>query len=281
MPKTAITVHFLLPTTAIMRVQDCLAEIVKAVENHKGNTPVVTIHGPIADDFTEKKNGQGSSEDSRNTDLGRRDERERERDVASDGNADDGGDDGKPKRGRGRPRKEEGPSSGKPDEREPPARDSEGDRRNEPVGTRKGSGKADREGTGRDGGSERSRDDQRGNHEASRVKTDDDWTDESTDSDWADEITEEEGEDYHAKTPGDNWPNHLTPKEIDKTVLSTILGDHYKATGGKDRGPTFELMESVTGHRQLGHVDEADYRKLAKALLKDIARYKHGVKRPK
>lgn len=311
MTYTKLVTEFYVPTTSISRVQDCLKDIVAAVEAHKGvgidgGAPFVTIQGPYSDGIINSSNGGTHGQ------AGSRNGLERGRKVATNGDEDlprdtfqgeDGADTGtrgsadtgtgadQPKRGRGRPRKsadgdggstaQAGSSSGERDRGRSSSRSTEDDGGNEPVGTREGSGKADREGKGRDGGSERSRDDQRGNRQASRVTESDEWGGEDEGGEWADE-EEEDPELVAARSPGDtNWPDSLTPKDIDKTVLSTLLGDHYKATGGKDRAPTFELMESVTGVRQISQIDEDDYVKLAKALLKDAARYRFGIKKPK
>ncbi len=83
------------------------------------------------------------------------------------------------------------------------------------------------------------------------------------------------------RIPGDEWPDYLTPETIDKTVLNTLLGDHFRATGGKDKALTTEIMEATTGLRSISHIEEENYRKLAKALIKDAARYTYGIKKPK
>lgn len=78
------------------------------------------------------------------------------------------------------------------------------------------------------------------------------------------------------------WPDDLMPEgEITKEVLAELLAAHFNASGGKDREPTFALMAEITGERSVKNVKPADYVKLAKALLKDVAKYRYGIKAAK
>lgn len=292
MPKTRITVAFEIPTTSMSRVQDVLGPIKEAVDSHKGQEFLVTIVGPIADNYSTEAKTNGKREDAEEHPRSGRVERDgsAERSVSGDGGksvGDDGDDGDKPKRGRGRPRKSDGDaaSSGsserKRDRDAEDASGAEGSEHDEPKRTRKGSDEGASEGRSRSRGASGSGDDQRGNREASRVKDDaDDWGDEGGDS--FEEPSDEELEEAAAKS-SKAWPDSLTPndEDIDKPYITKLLGDHYNATGGKDRTLTFDLMDEVCETRKLGEVEEDDYRKLAKALLKDIARYKHGVKKAK
>jgi hypothetical protein len=297
MAKTMVQITLLLPHVSISRYGDMMTDVRSSVEKHKGEITLVQMTGPISDGTTGERNGessQSSDDGGSGRELGRSERSRAARDAFDSPDAGSGSGSGEPAadapRRRGRPSNAEraeraaqaGASAGERSsgERAAPAGRGEGAQRNEPERTREGSDTRSRQGEGRSGSSERGRDDQRGNREAARIEPADDWGD--SPEDWADEITGDEGEDFHAKTPGDDWPDHLMPEgEIDKTVLSTLLGDHYKATGGKDRSLTFEVMENAVGTRQLGMVNEADYDRLARALLKDTARYRHGIKKPK
>lgn len=291
MSRTKMRIGFWLPTISVARVNDCLSELTPILEKHRASGILATIKGPYEDQ--ERENGKAS--DQGNAGSGRLeraepgDERSR---AARDAFAEPAAPAAEPpKRGRGRPRKSDTADAGSSASSGPPAEgrqraDSaaspdrrEGSQRNEPERAREGSDTRSRQGEGRSGGAERGRDDQRGNREAPRVEPADEWGD--SPADWAEEITGEEGEEFHAKTPGDDWPDHLMPAEpIDKATLGALCGDHYKATGGKDKGLTFALLERITGTRQLNQVAEKDYDILAQALLKDTARYQHGVKKP-
>lgn len=81
---------------------------------------------------------------------------------------------------------------------------------------------------------------------------------------------------------GNAWPDDLMPEgEITKETLSELLAAHFNSTGGKDREPTFALMQETVGERSIKNVDPKNYDKLARALLKDIAKYTYGIKKPK
>lgn len=112
---------------------------------------------------------------------------------------------------------------------------------------------------------------------------DEDGEEEDADEDGEDVYTDEEmtanGEEWNAKTPGDEWPDGLTPKKVDDAVLKRLMAEHHEATGQEARKATFDVMENVAGTRKLSEVKPAAYRKLAKALLKDTARYTYGVKK--
>lgn len=292
MAMTKMRIGFWLPTISVARVNDCLSELTPILQKHRASGILASIKGPYEDD-QERANapeertqaGDGSGRLER-AEPGERSRAARDAFAEPDAPAAPA----EPvKRGRGRPRKSDADgspaSSGAPAEGRQRASDApspdrrEGAQRNEPERAREGSDTRSRQGEGRSGGAERGRDDQRGNREAPRVEPADEWGD--SPEDWAEEITGEEGEDFHAKTPGDNWPDHLMPAEpIDKATLGALCGDHYKATGGKDKGLTFALLERITGTRQLNQVAEKDYDILAQALLKDTARYQHGVKKP-
>lgn len=293
MPKTHITVEFKIPTTSMSRIQDVLGPILKAVEEHRGEGFFTTIRGPILDDEKTEAKANGKREDAEERTRSGRVERDgdAERSVSGDDRksvGDDGDDGDKPKRGRGRPRKSDGDapearsSERKRDRDAEDASGAEGSEHDEPKRTRKGSDEGASEGRSRSRSTSGSGDDQRGNREASRVKDDgDDWGDEDS-GDNFEEPSEEELEEAAAKS-SKAWPDSLTPdpEEIDKPYITKLLGDHYNATGGKDRTLTFDLMDEVCETRKLGEVDEKDYVRLAKALLKDIARYKYGVKKAK
>lgn len=284
MPKTALTVAFEIPTTSMSRVQDVMVEIKKAVDDHKGMNFFVTIQGPIADNYEAKENGKRTEDSEEHSERRSMDGRG----TGSGTGGDDGSDgDDKPKRGRGRPRKSDagsseasGSASGKRQRSDEDGDGSEGTDGNESVRTRKGSDEGSGQGEGRSGGSGRGGSSERGNRQASRVKDDegDDWGDE----DGGDNFEEDDPEEVAAKSSKE-WPDSLTPDErdIDKPYITKLLGDHYNASGGKDRTLTFDVMEDATGTRKLAEIDEQDYVKLAKALLKDIARYKYGIKKAK
>lgn len=297
MPKTKLTLEFFLPTTSMTRVQDALVAIVGVVESHKGNSPFVTIAGPFADNF-EKAQDNGK-EDNGSSGLGRAA-------VGRDGagSAAAGGDAGgsagdaldgaaaggdEPKRKRGRPAGSTGKARSGKAERErddagsDDANGAEGTERAVALGTREGADEGAGEGEGGRGRADGSGDDQRGDREASRVEdgADEEATEWGDDDDWGEEVIAEENEEFHSKTPGDAWPDHLTPKDIDTAVLTSLLAAHYKATGGKDRGLTFDIITRVAGVRALKDIKPEFYTDVAKALLKDTARYTYGVKKAK
>jgi hypothetical protein len=97
----------------------------------------------------------------------------------------------------------------------------------------------------------------------------------------ADLRTEEDdganGEEWCAKSP-DPWPDSLTPEVVDRTTLSGIMSDHYRAHGGKFRDVTFDLLFEACEADDIAAVPEKDLRRVAKVFLKDTACYKFGVK---
>jgi len=283
MARTKLVVEFFLPTTSINRVQDCMGEVVKVVESHKGTTPFVVISGPHSD------NGEVKNGEEQGSELGRARRADSGSSVAA-GTGDNGTgagigtDTGEPvKRGRGRPPGSGKARSGSSEEGRGTddasgASSSEGTRNDEPVRTREGADKGSTEGRSGSRGSTGSGDDQRGDREEAGL--DEGWDEEASGDDWSD-ADDENDEEWHAKTPGHEIPDRFLPKEIDKATVQQLLADHYKATGGKDRGPTFDLMDDAVGSKQLSNVSEADYKKLAKALIKDTWRYRYGVKKSK
>jgi hypothetical protein len=67
---------------------------------------------------------------------------------------------------------------------------------------------------------------------------------------------------------------------IDRKALAAMLSEHFRAAGGKSKTPTYDLLHEVAGTDDLAKVKTADYDKLARALLRDTAKYRHGVKKP-
>jgi hypothetical protein len=280
MTRTKIELSWYLPTSSFSRVSDALEAARKVLENeHKAHDFFVHIEGPHADQNEGDTNGKGTGQGDR---LERRADRADDRDGSADATGKSGSADGTdaPKRGRGRPRKEgPGSSEGSEQRRDEGADRSQEPERNVVQRTREGATEGRSEGPQRDDRSGRSGRAGSGSDEAPRVNTQDDWGD-----DWGSGSDTETSDLTPAEAvnlPGDEWPDKLTPFDIDATVLNSLLGDHFRATGGKDRGPTFELMERVTGARQISKVAEKDYSALAKALLKDTARYEFGLKKPK
>lgn len=84
------------------------------------------------------------------------------------------------------------------------------------------------------------------------------------------------GEEWCAKSPGE-WPDSLTPETVDRTTLSGIMSDHYRAHGGKFRDVTFDLLFEACEAEDIAAVPEEDLRRVAKVFLKDAARYKFGI----
>jgi hypothetical protein len=87
----------------------------------------------------------------------------------------------------------------------------------------------------------------------------------------------ENGEEWCAKAPDLEWPDSLTPEKVDRTVLSGIMSDHYRAHGGKFRDVTFDLLFEACQADDIASVPEKDLRRVAKVFLKDTARYKYGL----
>lgn len=86
------------------------------------------------------------------------------------------------------------------------------------------------------------------------------------------------GEAWCAKTPGDDWPDSLTPADVDRSTLTTIMSDHYRAHGGKVKAVTFDLLFKACEAAVIADVPEKELRRVAKLFLKDTARYVHGIK---
>jgi hypothetical protein len=289
MANTKLTVSFFLPTSSISRVGDCIAALKTVLEGeHKARDFFTQIEGPYKD-TDEGPNGKAE----RSPELGRRagnDDGKSDSsggDSTGTGDGSDGGTGDAPKRGRGRPRKSEagaGAATGErggDERRTEAAGGSEATQRTEFVRTRQGSDEGAWESESRGGSSTGSRDDQRRDRETPRISTGEDRGDGGDDwgDDWGSggDLSVEEA----VNLPGDEWPDNLTPKNLDKTQMSAILGDHYRATGGKDRGPTMAIIERIAGTPQLSQVPEKLFVDIAKAVLKDTARYELGLKRPK
>lgn len=308
MARTKMVFEVFLPTTSMARVNDAVQAVAEALNANRGEDMFVTYSGPHPNSVTEKNDER---QDGERVGRGSQGKGKASSDD-SDGSDDTGtGSAGKP-RGRGRPKGSGKAAEGRGRERDEDGSDAEDARGNEPVRTRKGADEGADGGEERQRGSGRGRDDQRGNREAARISTGDDRgeadddvpeflqkerggkkssagrddrRDNSDDDGWGDEDngTDEVEEDdprFEAAKSKSPWPNELLPckpGEIDKTTITTLLGEHFTAAGGKDRQITFDVMEEVTGQRAIKDVDERDYVKLAKALMKDAARYEFGL----
>jgi hypothetical protein len=92
-------------------------------------------------------------------------------------------------------------------------------------------------------------------------------------------LSREELEEHYAREPDDEeWPDKLMPEgELDKAMMGEILSQHFEQSG--DRAKTLAMLKDVTGEGALANVHSDDYDKAARALLKDAARIKYGVKR--
>lgn len=299
--KTKLTLEVFLPTTSTARVNDFIIEFDKISKAHKGEAPFVSFSGPYNDDFTRNlTNGRQPEAGDRST-----------RPAAPAAGADDFEDesgaepgpspeDGKPaadepKRRRGRPPGSRSKASGSPaegSERGSEAGSSEGRAGGNGDGAASKGGErrsraSEAEDSGSGGGQRRAGDADRGDEQASPV--DDEWDNESEGDDWGapaekedlSDINEDMPEDWWAKTPGDQWPDTLMPKgKLTRETLSGLMSDHFRAAGGKQKTPTFGILREVCNVDGLGDVKEKDFDKLARALLKDTARYVHGVKKP-
>jgi hypothetical protein len=307
MAKTKVAFEVFLPTTSMNRVNDFVVKVLDAaVKEHRGEFPHVVISGPYHDNFvpenlrgtneapgsSEHGSGRGNAGGGRADGGGRversaRDEAdERARADFEDGEG--AGDAPGPaapaepaKRGRGRPRKSDagsaeasGTAAGS-EQRNQRAEGSgspaEGNRGNVAGRTDEGAGQGRGEGQGGSRGAGSDRGNQQRNAEAPRVASPDDWNDDGPDA------NVEEGPDWWCKTPGDEWPDHLTPENVDETVLAQLLAKHFEACG--DRQKTYAVMQEATKERTLKNVHPDDFDKLARALLKDAARIQFGVKR--
>lgn len=312
MAKTRVVIEVFLPTTSMSRVNDFVVKVVDAaVKEHRGEFPNVVINGPFHDGYVPEMM-RGSNEASGNSrngsggggagggraDGGGRVERsardeadERARnDFEDDFEDDDEGSAGpaepapepaEPKRKRGRPpgsgkRAEASGSAAGSEQREQRAegtgRSAEGNRGNVSRGTDEGAREGRGQGEGGSRGAGADRGNQRRDAEQARVADPNDWNDDD-----GPDANLEEGPDWWAKTPGDEWPDHLTPENIDETVLAQLLAKHFEACG--DRQKTYAVMQEATNERTLKNVHPDDFDKLARALLKDAARIQFGVKR--
>jgi hypothetical protein len=320
MPKTKVLAEIFFPTTALTRISDFTKDLDTLRKNHKGLELFVTISGPYPDNHTERGIYDSTADTSRPGGDGRTGSGERsERGQAAAADFGDGteaeqpntaaepeaGDSGKPagrkpRSDAGKPRGARGAeasgSAAEGPERAGRGAGSEGGAKRDgngdaPQGGRKGRG----EGQGQDGGPrERGRGAGRadgGDAEASRVAPqDEDWG--SGGSSGASEdlssLNDEEGEEWWAKTPdSDGWPDHLMPEgELDRGAMSTIFSDHYRSHGGKFRAVTFDLLwdatqDSVHGAAEnLDQLHPDDFDHVARIMLRDAAKYRHGIKKP-
>lgn len=280
MAKTKGVLEFFLPTSSFARINDAIEEVRKVLEKHRGTDFFITYSGPFPDD-TRGDNG-GQSEHRR--DVGRsgpgRDEadnraRDDFEDEAGDG-ADEPAEPVKRKRGRppgsGKRAEASGSSSGQSGRGEGSGRSGEGDRGNERRRADEGAGEGRGEGEGRSRGAGADRGAERRDPEQTRVKASQNWDEDGPDN------NTEEGADWWAKTPGDEWPDHLMPKgDLDKAMMGEILSQHFEQSG--DRAKTLAVLKEATGESSLPNVHPDDYDKAARALLKDAARIEYGVKR--
>lgn len=318
MSKTIIHLTLEAPHTSFARIGDFMDDLRKLLPQHKV-AALAANFTQEANDATHSGNaradGGGGTGGSGGNGGGRVDgrsdaARRAAEDFAEGSGADGAGPEGEPAaepaapRRRGRPPGSGNRAAGGAEASGTPARGrkraegsggaAEGTARTEPVGTRQGADKGAGEGQGRRGGAGGGGDDQRGNREAPRISSGGDRGEAPAAGGWDEEDAtpavgaenSEEGAEWWCKTPdfddgSTQWPDHLMPEgDIDLGVLGTLSAGHFTAAGGKDREPTYALTEKVTGQRALKNVDPQDYPELAAALLKDTARYEHGVKKP-
>ena len=320
MPKTKLQAELFLPTTSVARISDFATDLNAVLVKHKAEGFFLTTSGPFPDKYTERgftnvaTVGTTRSVDSPDGRPGDGERSERARQAAADFGAQgpepepepgaEAGDGSKPAGGRkprsdaGKPRGArggteagtagEGPErAGRGSRAQAGAeRDGNGDA---PQGGQQGRGEREGQDRGpRVGGRGAGRADQR-DAEASRVAAqDEDWG--SGGSAGASDDEREPGvedEAWHAKTPDeDGWPDHLMPPgDLDRAALSTILGDHYRAHGGKFRSVTFDKLwdatqDSVHGAAEnLDQLHPDDFDHVARVLLRDAAQYRHGIKK--
>lgn len=292
---TKITFEVFLPTTSTARVNDFILACDSIAKEHKGRAPFVTFQGPFNEQFERNLSNVRQSEGGEPV------RNERAEAAAADFAEPEASGDGKPGR---KPRSDAGQPRGPRQGKTGSA--AEGPERGAQAGGAKGGAGGDGDGAtakggqrgggtgkGKDGGPGggvgRTGDAHRGNEQAASVEAaEEDWDNENggEGDDWDTPATDEsEGEDQDAKwwcrTPGNTWPDKLMPEgEITRTVLSGLMSDHFRAAGGKQKAPTFEIIREISNVSTLSDVPEADYDALARALLKDTARYEHGVKKP-
>jgi len=296
MAKTKCVISLELPTSSITQLGDFIVAVRSVIADHKGTDFHVTYSGPFPVDTEAKSNVQ--QPDPRR-DLGRagRDEAndrargdfEEDARPAEPAGAEDGADE--PKRKRGRPAgsgkraaEASGPSAGQPErDAEGPGR-GEGNRRDEPRGADEGTGQGRGEGEGRARGAGSDRGAERRDPDAARVKpAADEWDDEPAappaGKAKGSKLTRDELEAHYAKEPDDTeWPDSLMPEgPLDRGAMGEILSQHYEQSG--DRALTLTVLKGATGEGSLANVHPDDYDKAARALLRDAARIKHGVKR--
>lgn len=318
MSKTLFVIEAVAPHASLARAVDFLTAIRKVCDDHKCADIFVTQSGPFPDHFVRGysnatsnsgplsadgySNGSGSGRggvERTRSEAGERAAADFADEAASEAGAGTGGEAAEPKRGRGRPpgsgKAASGSASGERSKRpEGTGNAPEGNQRNVTKRTDKGTEQGSGEGEGRARSPRADRGNQRSDPDTARVDeaaqdfaaTEDDWNDAAPAINHA-----EEGEDWWAKTPDTDvngedrpiayWPDHLTPEDIGEGTLAELLAAHFNATGGKDRGLTFAVMEAATGERAIKNVHPDDYDNLARHLLKDAARYKHGVKKAK
>lgn len=300
--EMSVTAHGVLPGTSRARMLDVVADLEKVLVDHKcttirfslGITPVETkVKGKDNDGHEQagrSERGQAAADD-----------------FADDGEAPAAADEGKPagrkpRSDAGKPRgkrgaQADGPSAEGPER--PRAGEAEAGghgRGRAPEGGKRGEREASDAGgrSGRGGG--RSGDVHGGNGEAAEVAADEeDWgsaedadpesldlTNKPAEGDAPEFDSFEEGEAWWAKTPDkDGWPDNLLPEgELNRGYLSRMMSDHFRANGGKSKAATFDLLMSVTGAEDLNKVHADDFDKLARALARDTAKLRHGVKKP-
>jgi hypothetical protein len=305
---TKIVLEVLLPTTSMKRVQDFFGDFETLRNEHKGIKSLAAIYGPLTLVNTEKEN-----RNERNRSPEGRDEAERpdhQRAAADDFGSAEGADDRggeaeradeaepadrkpagrKPRSDAGKPRGPRGGAEAGSGAAEGRGNDGDGKRGAEgrrgaerngdgpaPQGGERGKrqGEGGEQPSGRGGGRTRGAD--RGDEQAAAVKpAADDW--DAPEGGGPDDG--ENGEEWNAKTPGHDWPDSLTPENITREDLSAMMSDHFRAAGGKSKGPTFQILADVSGVDVLSAVPEEDFDALARRLLKDTARYRHGIKKP-
>lgn len=292
---TRVTVSFLFKGTSLTRNADMMSFVMEEIEKRNGLDATYVI--ATLNEGTE--NGRRELGRAGNGGEGTEGKRaEAGSGKAADADGGDGKAAGKP---RGRPRKSDDADGGNADAGNGEEARSSGGKRgggkraeagedrggNVSSGTDEGAdegnvGRAEgRGGAGGRGGAVG------GDRQAARVSSgedrgeaDDDWGDDAA-APKEDEWEEENPRLVAARMPASKWPDDLLPvarDEIDKTVLTTLLSEHFNANGG-NKAKTLDLMETTTGHRAVKDVDPADYRKLACTLMHSAARYEFGLEK--
>lgn len=300
--KMSITAFGTLPSTSRARLLDVVADLEKVFADHKCQGVNFTLGIVPAETTTKGKDNDGHEQAGRS-------ERGQAAadDFADDGEAPAAADEGKPagrkpRSDAGKPRGKrgaeadgkaaEGPERGAAREAEAggdgsrrPARGGGEGKRQGDVGERAGEG----------GGGRTRRADVRDVEAAEVAADEEDWgsaddagpesedrTNQSPEGEAPEFDSFEEGEAWWAKTPDkDGWPDNLLPEgELNRGYLSRMMSDHFRANGGKSKAATFDLLMSVTGAEDLNKVHADDFDKLARALARDTAKLRHGVKKP-